>query len=125
MEDELPGRKHRRRARRRRGADASLWTGRGTHPRDCASIAGADVIIGTDLLYHLTTQMPFATATRLMRAGGVFLLGGHSRYYGTVQSVCMRAHGLVVNGNLRSLQKAEALSTAQRLSTSWAQRRRW
>ena len=99
---------------------------RGTHPRDCASIAGADVIIGTDLLYHLTTcDALFATATRLMRAGGVFLLGGHSRYYGTVQSFGTQ------RGARAGCQVCEspffakpALSTTQETFwPSWAQRR--
>jgi predicted nicotinamide N-methyase len=48
-----------------------------------------DVVLGTDLLYHLTTvEALFATAARSLKDdGGIFFLGGMSRYYGTIASM--------------------------------------
>ena len=80
-------------------------------PAECAACGDVDIVIGTDLLYHLTAaDALFATAKRMLRADGVFVLGGHSRYYGTVQSIrdSARAHGLFVRFvDMRVLRKAE------------------
>ena len=78
---------------------------------ECVECGTMDVVIGTDLLYHLTAcDVLFATAVRLLKAGGVFVLGGHSRYYGTIKSIRDTAstYALIVKFiDMRALRKAE------------------
>ena len=67
----------------------------------------ADVVLGTDLLYHLTTvESLFATAARAMKKEcGVFFLGGMSRFYGTIESIRTAATNLGLSLHFISLQK--------------------
>eukprot|EP00121_Abeoforma_whisleri_P000984 Awhi_evm1s878 len=81
-----------------------------------------DVVIGTDIIYHLGVIEPlFATAVRLLRSteskgkgkksnDGVFIVGGHSRHHGTMISIreeC-QVHGLSLHFvDLSELKKSE------------------
>ena len=67
----------------------------------------ADVVLGTDLLYHLTTvESLFATAARAMKKEcGVFFLGGMSRFYGTIESIRTAATNLGLSLHFISLRK--------------------
>ena len=70
-----------------------------------------DWVLGTDLLYHLTScAAAFATAKRLLAPAGVFVLGGHARYHGTIATVRAQAAaaGFVLRFvDLRVLHKRE------------------
>lgn len=71
-----------------------------------------DVVLGTDLLYHMTTvESLFATALRSLctdkKGGGVFLLGGMSRYYGTIASIRTSCEELHLAITFVSLKKME------------------
>lgn len=70
-----------------------------------------DWVLGTDLLYHLTTcAAAFATAKRLLSPAGVFVFGGHARRHGTVATVRAQAAavGFVLRFvDLRALRKRE------------------
>ena len=103
------------------------------------ALGDADIVIGTDLLYHLTTcEALFATVRHILKKehsendssdlidskalshdleadattanGGIFILGGHSRYYGTIKSIreMASAHDFIVKFvDLRVLSKGE------------------
>jgi len=71
-----------------------------------------DIVLGTDLLYHMTTvESLFATALRSLctdkKGGGVFLLGGMSRYYGTIASIRTSCEELHLAITFVSLKKME------------------
>jgi predicted nicotinamide N-methyase len=94
-----------------------LWT---VEPDDSSLSSCADIVLGTDLLYHMTTvESLFATAIRALEkkevddkcsndnsgVHGVFFLGGMSRYYGTIESIRNTASSLQLACHFVSLKE--------------------
>ena len=91
-------------------------------PKESEPLPIHDIVLGTDLLYHLTTvESLFATAIRHMnKETGVFFLGGMSRYYGTIESIRTAATKLDLSLQFISLKQMKVLSTEDDdETTSW------